>query len=63
MLYTILRKAIKSQKGAMDKILVTLLFVIIGVGAVVGLMQWEETQKNALTNSANTQINQAMNTQ
>lgn len=61
MVYNILKKVLKNQKGAMDKILVTLLFVIIGVGAVVGLMQWEEGQKNIMLNSANAQINQATN--
>ena len=61
MLHQKLKRRLKNQKGAMDKILVTLLFVIIGVGAVVGLMQWEETQKNAMVDSANTQINQVTN--
>jgi hypothetical protein len=40
----------------MDKILVTLLLVIVGVGAVVGLSQWANDQKNAVQNSANTAI-------
>lgn len=61
MLLKKLKLILRNQKGAMDKILVTLLFVIIGVGAVVGLMQWEETQKNALIDNANTQINQVTN--
>lgn len=56
-----LKRRLKSEKGAMDKILVTLLFVIIGVGAVVGLATWMGTQKNAMTDSANTSIQNAMN--
>jgi hypothetical protein len=42
-----LKRRLKSEKGAMDKILVTLLLVIVGVGAVVGLSTWvgEETGK------------------
>ncbi|MBD3830357.1 MAG: hypothetical protein IE890_07700 [Arcobacter sp.] len=51
-----LKRRLKNQKGAMDKILVTLLLVIVGVGAVVGLSQWANDQKNAVQNSANTAI-------
>ena len=35
-----LKRRLKSEKGAMDKIIVTLLLVIVGVGAVVGLNTW-----------------------
>ena len=40
----IIRK-LKSSKGAMDKILVTLLLVIIGVGGTIGLTTWADNQK------------------
>lgn len=36
-----LLRRLKNEKGAMDKILVTLLLVIVGVGAVIGLSQWD----------------------
>jgi len=51
----IIRK-IKSDKGAVDKILVTLLLVVIGVAAVIGLATWEETQKDKMLNSAETSM-------
>lgn len=51
-----LKRRLKNQKGAMDKILVTLLLVIVGVGAVVGLSQWATEQKDAVQNSANSAI-------
>ncbi len=51
-----LKRRLKSEKGAMDKILVTLLLVVVGVAAVVGLNTWMGDQKNAMTNSANTVI-------
>ena len=50
-------RKIKSDKGAVDKILVTLLLVVIGVAAVIGLATWEETQKDKMLDSAETTIN------
>ncbi|MGB6327781.1 MAG: hypothetical protein WBF48_02545 [Halarcobacter sp.] len=51
-----LKRRLKSEKGAMDKILVTLLLVVVGVAAVVGLNTWMGDQKNTMLNSANTSI-------
>jgi predicted negative regulator of RcsB-dependent stress response len=51
-----LKRRLKSEKGAMDKIIVTLLLVIVGVGAVVGLQSWVAGQKDSLQNSAATVI-------
>ena len=51
-----LKRRLKSEKGAMDKILVTLLLVIVGIGAVVGLSTWLGNQSDAMTNDANTTI-------
>ena len=48
---------IKSEKGAMDKILVTLLFIIIGVGSLVALEQWFSNQRSDLLNSSENVIN------
>lgn len=56
-----LKRRIKSEKGAMDKILVTLLLVIVGVAAVVGLQSWMSDQKNTMQNSALDQINKVYN--
>lgn len=47
-----LKRRLKSEKGAMDKIIVTLLLVVVGVGAVVGLTTWMNTNKNTMQNSA-----------
>lgn len=51
-----LKRRLKSEKGAMDKIIVTLLLVIVGVGAVVGLKSWMDSQKTTMQNSASTQV-------
>lgn len=40
----------------MDKILVTLLLVIVGVGAVIGLSDWANTQKTAVQDQATAKI-------
>lgn len=47
------------QTGAMDKIIVTLLFVLIGVAAVIGLYTWATTQEEGLKTEAATKITQA----
>lgn len=51
-----LKRRLKNQKGAMDKILVTLLLVIVGVGAVVGLSTWIDTEKTAVETAASAKI-------
>ncbi len=58
-MFNFLKRKLKSQKGAMDKILVTLLLVVIGVGLVVGLQTWIGDQKNTLQKSANGAITNA----
>ena len=47
-----LKRRLKSEKGAMDKILVTLLLVVIGVAAVIGLANWMDTQSDAMQDAA-----------
>lgn len=51
-----LRRKLKNQKGAMDKIVVTLLLVIVGAAAVVGLNEWMGTQLSTLKGKVKTQI-------
>jgi len=55
-----LKRRLKSEKGAMDKILVTLLLVVVGVAAVVGLTSWMNTQKNSMTESANAAVKKVL---
>ena len=43
----------------MDKILVTLLLVIVGVGAVVGLSTWMGTNVDTMKTTADTKIQDA----
>lgn len=56
-----LKRRLKSEKGAMDKIIVTLLLVIVGVGAVVGLTSWLGTQTTAVQDAAATKIESVTN--
>lgn len=51
-----LKRRLQNEKGAMDKILVTLLLVIVGVGAVIGLSDWANTQKTAVQDQATAKI-------
>ena len=51
-----LKRRLKSEKGAMDKILVTLLLVVVGVAAVIGLATWMDGQKTIMTDSAESSI-------
>lgn len=51
-----LKRRLKSEKGAMDKILVTLLLVIVGVGAVVGLNTWVSDETTNVKDAATTKI-------
>jgi hypothetical protein len=51
-----LKRRLKSDKGAMDKILVTLLLVIVGVGAVVGLSTWVNTETDKVKTAAEGKI-------
>lgn len=48
------------QKGAMDRILVTLLLVIIAVSLVIGSYNYYNTHKLHLQNSSDTQINRVL---
>ncbi|MDD2886631.1 MAG: hypothetical protein PHY66_02425 [Aliarcobacter sp.] len=51
-----LKRRLKNEKGAMDKILVTLLLVIVGVGAVVGLSTWINSETATVQQSATSKI-------
>ncbi|MEA3289310.1 MAG: hypothetical protein U9Q04_03925 [Campylobacterota bacterium] len=61
MLKFIEKKILKNQKGAMDKVLVTLLLVIIAVASMIGLNSWVEKQKDALQDRSNNVIEQIQN--
>ena len=54
-----LKRRLKNEKGAMDKILVTLLLVIVGVGAVVGLSTWMGEKVDTMKTDANAKITEA----
>lgn len=41
-----LRNKVKSQKGAMDRIIVTLILVIISVAGIVGIEKWFSGKKD-----------------
>lgn len=51
-----LKRRLGNDKGAMDKIIVTLLLVIVGVGAVVGLNTWIGTETDAVKDAATSKI-------
>ena len=43
-----LKKKLHNEKGAMDKIIVTLLFVIVAVVSIVGVSTWTENRKTEI---------------
>lgn len=45
----------------MDRILVTLILIILALGLVVGLITWYNGQKETMQNSASDTVNSAMN--
>jgi len=47
-----LKRRLRNDRGAMDKILVTLLLVIVGVAAVIGLNTWVGDQTKNVKDSA-----------
>jgi len=55
-MWSFLKRRLANEEGAMDKILVTLLLVVVGVAAVVGLSTWMGTQSDTIQTSAETQI-------
>jgi hypothetical protein len=56
-----IKTMVKNTKGAMDKILVTLLLVVIGVGLVVGLNTWMTSEMDTVKTQAETKIQDAIN--
>ncbi len=55
------RRIIKSQRGAMDKVLVTFILLIIVMVAFVGLDSWVADHEDRLINKANSVIIDAQN--
>jgi len=51
-----IKRRLRSQKGAMDTILVTLLLVVVGIGAVVGLTTWVNDSTDTMKDNAATQL-------
>ena len=54
-----LKRRLKSEKGAMDTILVTLLLIIVGIGAVVGITSWMGTMSDQVMDDANSSLTSA----
>ncbi len=52
---------IKSQRGAMDSILVTLLLVVIGASLVIGLLTYFNEQKVSVQTKASAVTQQVLN--
>jgi len=52
-----LKNKLKSQRGAMDKVLVTLLLVTIAMIGIVGIEKWSSSHKDMLINDTNSVIN------
>jgi len=55
MLRFFIRK-LKNHNGAMENILVTLLLVIVGVAAVIGLSSWVSTEEEAMRSTTSSKV-------
>lgn len=55
----LLKRRLLNQRGAMDRILVTLLLIIVGVGAMVGLSSWYKGQSDIVKTQASQKIIEA----
>ncbi len=55
-MFTFIKRRLKNQKGAMDRVIVTLLLVIVGVTAFVGLSTWIDTNVDSVKNSASSTV-------
>ena len=55
-MWSFLKRRLSSNKGAIDKVIVTLLLIVIGVAGVVGLSTWVDTQTDTIKTAATAQI-------
>ena len=55
-MFSFIKRRLANEEGAMDKIIVTLLLVVVGVAAVVGLSTWMGTQSDTIKTSAESEI-------
>jgi hypothetical protein len=55
-----IKKFLKDSKGAMDKLVVTLLLVVFAIGAAVLLQSWMTDTINSTKNSAGNQISNSI---
>ena len=60
-----LKRRLRNQKGATENILVVLLFIIIGIGAVIGFSSWAgnetDTMKDTTSNKIETTLQDTSN--
>ena len=56
-MFKLITKKIFSNKGAMDRVLVALILVVIGVTSLVVVETWFSEHKNNLLNKSNSAIN------
>ena len=62
-MFDFIKRRLQSDRGAMDKILVTLLLVVVGIGAVVGLSTWMDGQATSIKTDAATTVDSLKNNQ
>lgn len=55
----LLKNKLYDQKGSIERVLVTILLLIIGVGLFIGLSSWLTTKNSEMTDIATIKIEQA----
>ncbi|RXI43584.1 hypothetical protein CRU99_07065 [Malaciobacter mytili] len=60
-MFSFLKRKLKNQKGAIDKVIVTLLLIMMGVGAAAGLKNWADEKIETTKTNAGNKIDSVVN--
>lgn len=55
-MFRLILKKLKNHNGAMENILVTLMLVIIGVAALVGLSTWVSSEEQGMRETTSSKV-------
>lgn len=60
-MFEFLKRRLKDNKGAIDKIIVTLVLVVVGVAGTVTLDKWMDDEISNVSKKATNKINNSLN--
>lgn len=59
-MFNLLKKILEEQRGSIERVLVTILLIIIGIGLFISLSSWITTQNSEMTDVATLKIDNAV---